>query len=290
MDKTKFLKNFERAEGSPCLDYKEISLRISQLGFELDASNLENCNQNLVGWTFCNCGPKPVYRTCKLSICPHCRKIRAYKIFNRFHQKLQSYRIARSIFDPGLRFLTLTIKSNSDLKASDAFIRQAFHKFKMMSYVKERITSGFYVIEHKKTDENLWHVHIHAIIFSKYMDIRNVKLGKKSKLLASWNKAVGYESNIDIRRITSHKGALNYVLGYLTKSNFKTEQDVVEYYFKLANKRMFATFGKRGELYCLGHFHVKICNKCGVPYTFEPLSIFYYDFESNQKKLQPECC
>jgi len=293
----------KRAEGSPCLDYKEISRYLIERGFEREAIMLSDCSHEQIGWAFCGCSTHPVYRTCKLSICPKCRKSRAMKISQKFIKRLTRFRLARSIFDRGLRLLTLTIKTDQDLKRSDDFIRKAFVKFRHTKYVRERITSGFAVVEHvfgKKGEpyykkgriagyyqETGWHVHIHSLINSRYMDIKNLKLGKKSKLLNAWNKAVGYHASIDIRRITSHAGALHYVLGDLVKSNFRTNYDVVEYFLALRGKRMFFTFGKMGELYNLGKGFKLRCPKCGGLYCFQFMDTFE-DFNIDYQHQKPD--
>lgn len=287
MEKEKFISQClsERGEAPLCLDYREISQHFYDNGYIKEALLLDSCSSEQVGWILCNCRRRSLFRTCKLSICPKCRKLRSWKLFNRFYERLHDFRIARSIYDTGLRFLTLTIRVDENLPDLYDFIKKSFVKFRRAKYVKDRITSGLAVIEVKKSGFN-WNVHIHSIIFSKYMDVKNLSLGKKSNLLSAWNKAVGYDANLDIKRILNHKSSLSYIFSYIAKDNFKTKEDVLEYYESLSGKRMFFTFGKKGELYALGFKFKSFCKFCGSSYSWESLEIF--DFEVYPQSFKPE--
>ena len=196
----------------------------------------------------CSCGYIQTPKRCNYRICPCCGKIRSFKFYNQFIKYLKKQRIARSIYDNGLRFLTLTIKNQRNLNKNITELYKAFTKLKRRNYFKERVKGGLGTIDVKKGKNGLWNLHIHFIINSKYLDMKShKKTGKDSKLVKEWKICTNGSGVLYIERVRNHGGALGYILKYLTKGLKELSYKTKAIFFK-------ATFGRR-LLFTFGEFY-----------------------------------
>src|SRR3989344_8953736 len=109
-------KFFQIAEGDLLLVNSRISEQLSKdEKYITQANKLKKCSQN---WnTFsCGCRFNRFKKRCYYKICLKCGKIRVMDLFNKFKIVFKNKRIARSIYDKGLRFITFTIKNQNNLR------------------------------------------------------------------------------------------------------------------------------------------------------------------------------
>jgi len=238
--------------------------------FTKQAVRLKNCSQSYNVF-MCDCGFIKVLKRCNYRICPVCGKIRSFKFFKKFIGFIKEKRIARSIYDKGMRFLTLTLKNLPDLEKAIDKLNDSLTKLKRRGYWKKRVNGALGVIEVKKGQDFLWNVHAHFILDSSYLDMKShKKTGEDSELVKEWRICTGDSGILDIRRVKGYEGALGYVLKYLTKGIIDLSAEEKAVFFK-------CTF-KRRLLFTLGEFYnlpkqlkEKFrCSKCGGTYQYLP--------------------
>jgi hypothetical protein len=258
----------QKSEGLPLLDSIQISQHLEKYPeLEMQAIRLRTCGKNYNTF-MCGCKFIKISKKCNYRICPVCGKIRSIKFYKKFIGVIKTKRIARSIFDKGLRLLTLTIKNQEDLEQGITKLYSSFTQLKRRDYCKNKLFGGLGVIEIKKGKDEKWNHHIHFIIDSSYLDMKShKKTGKDSMLVQEWKKCTGDSGILDIKRITHHAGALNYVLKYLTKGIYDLTNEEKALFFKLTFKRrLLFTFG---EFYKIKFFKEKhVCPECGCPYQY----------------------
>ena len=258
------------SEGAPLLvnkrvyTNKEISNEIRKLeGFEYQANNIETCGTVEIYYR-CGCGIIEIFRTCKYRICPHCSPRRSNTIHRTYFNPLKKHKIARSVFDSGLRLVTLTQRSKDSLLDGIISLHKYLKKLKERKYFKNFIFGGIGVIEVTKSN-NKWHVHMHLIVDSRYLDMKH-KPGEDSKFVKEWKKVTGGDCIVYVNRVYSHKGALNYVLKYITKTNSNlTLEDTSIYFKETFRKRLVFTFG---SLYNIIEKIEKVCRVCHEKFSY----------------------
>jgi len=204
----------------------------------------------------CGCGTRPIElnHACNKSFCPNCAKKRQRRIRRRL-LPLLNYHKNNSKYQ--WRFLTISPENYSDdfqytkkfpkrktkkgifpsysttfkgYEAGKYHIRDSFNKFIRRDYIKERIYGGFSVIEVTNKGKG-WNLHIHSIIYSKYLDNTyrgNCKHCHQNYL--RWNKEeekfycankncmILYEGIIRVSRIQKEFISLLYTSGRWSKS------------------------------------------------------------------------
>lgn len=233
----------------------------------------------------CGCGFKKFPKKCNYRICTECAKSRSFRFYKKYLKPLRKKRIARSIYDLGLRFLTLTIINQENLEEGINYLYKSFYKFNRRSYLKERIFGGLGVIDIKKGNDGLWNLHAHFIIDSRYLDVKShKKTGRDSKLVQEWKHCTKGSGVLYIERIRNHKGALNYVLKYLTKgiSDLSVEEKA-SFFKQIFGRRLLFTFG---QFYKIKEIKVKFtCNDCGECYQY--ISVGTEEYEISEKWFDP---
>jgi len=131
-----------------------------------------------------------------------------------------------------LKLLTLTVRSQDNLKGMIKHLSASFRKMRNMQYWKRQVFGGVFVFE-IKGNPHCWHVHIHAIIESYYLDWYRIR--------RMWEKCSG-SPGIDIRRAWDKK-AVDYVIKYITKPSVPDSllDDVNK---ELQGSRLFQPFGE----------------------------------------------
>ena len=130
------------------------------------------------------------------------------------------------------KFLTLTIPNMENPAEQLKLLRHSFRKLRQRKYWKEKVNGGCVFYEVKKGTDSKYHIHLHAIIESSYIPVREL-----SKV---WEQ-VSPGSIIDIQWI-SDKAVVNYITKYTTKSELPLP-DQIEASKLLKNCRLFQPFG-----------------------------------------------
>ena len=276
----------QSSKGALLLDSLYLS---EQLGkdekFEVQAYKLKSCGQ-FSTILMCGCGFIKVPKRCNYIICSRCGKIRSDKFYKRFIRLVKTKRIARSIYDVGLRFLTLTIRNVRDVIEGVDKLYTSFKKLRRRDYWKNRVLGGIGSIDMKKAEDGLWNIHIHALIFSRYLDMKShKKKGGDSKLVQEWRKSTGGDSILDIKRVRSHEGALYYILKYLAKGISDLSYEEKAEFFKLTfRRRLLFAFGRKKDKIFYGIKIIKtpaLCKNCHDP--FEYIRLHSEEYESAEK-------
>jgi plasmid rolling circle replication initiator protein Rep len=248
-----------RREASPLLDISQISEQLSKLeyvkkertySFKKQAERLKSCNKTkdlfLGEEGFVEIGKKCNYR-----ICPYCSKNRAWRAYTQFIDFLKTKRIARSIYDNGLRHLILTIKNQKDMAEGIDKLYNYFRKFRRSKYANEkikgekRLRGGLGIIQITRGKDGLYHVHLHFIIDSAFLDMKShKKKGGDPKLVREWKRCTGGDGILQVKRVRGYEGALNYVLRYIA-GEFEglSSEDVALFYKATFGRRLLFTFG-----------------------------------------------
>lgn len=224
---------------------------------------------------------------CDLRICPTCSEINAKRLKEKYAPHINKCKKARSIYDYGLRFLTLTISNQEDIGEGITMLYQSITRLRRRKYFKERVNAGLGVIEMKVGFDNKWNIHVHLIIESTFLDMKSHKYGKKkATFVKEWAKASRDVGVCDVRLLNqkrykySKNGALDYTLDYLSKG--QSHMNNIE-------KAVFLRFSKgRRIVFSFGKFYSisnpkydLLCNKCFGKLTY--ISTLWHDFGDPNK-------
>lgn len=127
--------------------------------------------------------------------------------------------------------LTLTVKSQPDLKEMVVYIVSSFRRLRNRQLWKKHVVGGAFVLE-VTHNSNGWHAHLHVIIQSTYMPYE--------QLLTAWT-TITSSTGVFIKRVPA-----SIISHYLTKYITKTELDEemqLEASEHLKGMRMFQPFG-----------------------------------------------
>jgi hypothetical protein len=273
--------------------------------------NIEKCglpDGNTAKWG-CSCETLfiPATYKCSQRACPRCSKRRKKRIYRDYLPYLTEY-MAKRDSHYQLRFLTISPKNYDNLDYGLNHIRKSFSKFLRTKYIKERIKAGFYVIETKKLDKG-WNIHIHAIIFSRYLDNRirgsclecgqsllkfdytskkhycaskkcnslNVVKNEDSKLVSLFRNSSKRDCNLDIKLQNSTLGTIGYMCKYISvnKDDFSNIDDFALYVATTQKRLLISKFG---DFYALKMKKAElICPKCGDKVVIEIILTGYFD-------------
>ena len=241
----------------------------------------------------CQCSEDihPITVKCDLKTCPICSKRRKQRLKDRFFPYFFHTKKNRD-HSLKLRFLTISPPNYVSLEYGLKHIRNSFLKFlrksyrkgsrklnKKTEYLRDRIKAGVYVIEVKQKPDLRWNIHLHAIIFSKYIDTSfrghcldcgqnllkwdkktktyycsskkclssNVLVKTKSRLSDIWRDVTGMDAHFDVQEIRGGcpDTALNYCLKYMSseKTDYQCLKSEAEFIRLTYQKRMINSFG-----------------------------------------------
>lgn len=174
--------------------------------------------------------------TCKLRICPACRRRYQFAAIARIRDLLQD------IKPKTWQFITLTMRHNrAPLKTQTGFLKAAFRKLRQRNVWKCAVTHGYAVIEvsyNKAKDE--WHPHLHILAKCRYIDWRLLR--------QAWIQVTGGSSIIDCGYVRSQNNACDYVVKYIGKPpnllDVESADRIQEYYDSIQNARLLMPFGR----------------------------------------------
>lgn len=165
--------------------------------------------------------------TFKTFVCLHCGEMITVAQYcgNRFcvvcgsykRKRIQSrlkhiFSLVKQDYEYRLKFLTLTIGNQKEIKPAVKHLCHSFSKFRNSKEWRQKVLGGIYVIE-VTGSPGAWHVHIHAIVLAKYYDVYQIS--------KTWKKYSGGKI-VDIR-IARTNTLSTYLSKYISKSSVKSE-------------------------------------------------------------------
>lgn len=212
----------------------------------------------------------PVY--CGNRFCPVCSKRRLNRVRRRLDWIISQYRLPR-----GYRFkhLTLTVPNQQYCDDMVKHLIKSFRKLRQRAAWKNRVLGGAYVLEITGRPNN-WHVHIHAIIVSRYFDWDQIF---KLWLGCSGGRGV-FIQNIPAGQVT------RYLTKYLSKPSVP-DMVLEDVNWALKGTRLFSPFGDWHALNLKYLVPKCLCKECGGA-NWYPLSLVYSDHLSAFSKELPQ--
>jgi hypothetical protein len=185
--------------------------------------------------------------SCKLRICPACRK------------RIQ-YRSAQRVLDfmhhhptDAWQFHTFTLKHSSEPlpRQLDRLVR-SFRNLRHRKLWRTSVRTGYAIIEveyhpagswspsGRRRSHDEWHPHLHVIAATSFIDW--------SLLRGAWLAVTGDSDNIDCSLVESPTHAAHYIAKYVGKPpdlNLRDQPNrAAEYYQALRNRRLLMPFGE----------------------------------------------
>lgn len=149
------------------------------------------------------------------------------------------------------RLFTFSITNSKDLKDQSRVLLKSFRKLRQRQYWQSKVSGGAFVLEVKGSPGN-WHMHIHAVVSSKFMSYRTIQ--------KHWKVCSG---GLGCHLKTIPKSAIvHYITKYVTKSELPSycQNEASE---SLKGTRLFNPFGSWYAV-CNTVKRVKyVCPKCG---------------------------
>lgn len=240
-------QDFEEIRGFPMtsLDTPYISSEISRDKHAFITADCTKCGHTVV---------IPVW--CGDRLCPTCAKARAMKYSRYLHNKIDNI-LARKEW---VRFITLTVRNESDLSCAFKKLTDGFRRLKDRNIWKNNVKGGVLSVEISFVRG--WHVHIHALFEGGYID--------QADLSRAWRDVTPDKSYIvDIRAIRCRKGAIREMAKYPFKPadvHNLTSGARVEFDRFMKGRRLYRTFGSwYGEKMRATHSE---CPNCGAIDSF----------------------
>jgi len=190
---------------------------------------------------------------CKNRFCEVCTTTRNARTFYRAKELLEQCQVTKT---HRLRFVTLTIPHQPDARLQFKDLQASFRRLRQRSFWKKLVRGGVAFYEVKKAPTGRWHVHVHAIVYSKFIPV---------KLLAREWSQVSKGKIVDVR-LMPVRTAIHYVTKYTTKSNLSLADQYVASE-ALKGARLFTPFGSlHGIPTTLADKRPRECGTCGRSY------------------------
>lgn len=190
--------------------------------------------------------------SCNLRICAMCSRARAQKLRTSWRYALRAMILARLVDPSKLRFVTLTLRTDGNVRERVEKIQRAFALFWRKTWEAEKGSGAIFVLEVGQA----LNVHIHALVHGRY-----ISQGRLSRL---WREITGDSYVVDIRRVRGVDAVLCELLKYLTKGITSSDDP---YYLAVVHmafrgKRALST---KGLFYGIGLRVVDhlSCGRCG---------------------------
>lgn len=197
-----------------------------------------------------NCGHSiSVPIRCSDRFCETCGRSRKARIVQRFEELYHFIPEKKSY---SFKFLTLTVPSGPDLKTQYDQVLHSFRRLRQRIFWKKRVDGGGFVIELTVNSDGLWNVHLHAIIYSAFLPVKQLSL--------EWSQCSPGKI-VDIRMITSRQ-VIMYISKYVSKS-LVLNQKREEASEVLRGRRMFQPFGIFQNAVQKTEQKLHFCSECG---------------------------
>lgn len=142
---------------------------------------------------------------CKLRICPACAEQRARRVAAKLSQLQQRTDL------PATKLLTLTLRpSKRDLPDQIAYLKSCFRRLRATAFWKKASPCGLAVVEVTRGEANdHWHVHLHAVMRSQFLNCR--------KLSVVWKRITCGSFIVQVKAVKVGQDLTNYLARYLAK-------------------------------------------------------------------------
>ncbi|MBA7641538.1 hypothetical protein ES703_49223 [subsurface metagenome] len=174
--------------------------------------------------------------TCKLRICPACRRRYRFAAIARIRDLLQDLK------PKTWQFMSFTIRhTRAPLRQQLDFLKASFRKLRQRQVWKRSCTHGYMVAEIKyNPHKDEWHPHLHMVVKCRYINW--------SELRTAWFQITKGSHQIDCGYVRSCPKACDYIAKYIAKPPFltdiKTTERLQDYYDAIQNARILMPFGK----------------------------------------------
>jgi hypothetical protein len=173
--------------------------------------------------------------TCKLRICPACRRRYQFAAVARIRALLQDA-APRS-----WQFITLTVRhTRAPLAQQTEHLKASFRRLRQRKLWRAAVAHGYAVLEityNRHRDE--WHPHLHVLARCRYIDWHLLR--------KDWIAVTDGSSIIDCGYVRTTQHACDYVARYLAKPpdllDLQSPQRIAEYYFAIQHARFLMPFG-----------------------------------------------
>lgn len=173
-----------------------------------------------------------VCNQCHDRLCIPCQTARSKRIQSNLHPLIRTEQS---------KLITLTLRhSNTPLSDQIDRLYRSFHALKKRKLFRQNVSAGIAFLEIKLSERTgRWHVHMHAVVLSKFIDQR--------QLSQAWHSVTGDSSIVDVRKIRDPETAARYVTKYVTKpadsSVFTDHAKLDEFVLALKGRRLYNPFG-----------------------------------------------
>lgn len=231
--------------------YNKVLPALYRNGYYSKAKKIASCGHYKELAVCKSCGETYLngFNSCKDRFCPICEKKRSYLWLAKLSPIIDEYLKNGYI----VNMFTVTIAGETDLKKQLSLLtncwRVMVHEDKTLrKQFKERFLGGFRALEVKRgAIEGLWHCHYHGLF------IKNNRCKDFEWLKTAWEKSyrllTGKDISLQVRVDVIHKnhkgyiGAILEVAKYVTKFDWKLDDDVHELITSLAGVRTTSTWG-----------------------------------------------
>lgn len=212
----------------------------------------------------------------------------------------------------GFKFLTLTTRNVHstdviELRKEVRRIQASFEKLRRWKAYKKRVLGGFRGVELKHIPGRGWNIHLHIMYFGAFllvcckpmkdanslMEIEHMERSVCPKckeavcIRRDWLKVTGGDPIVDIKRMWHLRGALKYILLYVTKApdvrGFEYEYNEI-----VKGTRLIQPFG----IFFKADIVIKrfSCPECGCEFWVIDIKLFIYRLTAaTPVRSPPEC-
>lgn len=174
--------------------------------------------------------------TCKLRICPACRRRYQFAAVKRIRALLQDMQPRT------WQFITLTVRhTRAPLAIQAEHLKASFRRLRQRKLWKAAASHGYAVLEityNPQRDE--WHPHLHVLVRCRYIDWHQLR--------KDWVAVTDGSSVIDCGYVRNTQSACDYVAKYLAKpprlADLPPGPRLAEYYEAIKHARFLLPFGK----------------------------------------------
>lgn len=212
--------------------------------------------------------------SCGNRFCRICSKSRRSRLVKRVKFLMNRVKLKPK---HSFKFLTLTIPNMSDPIEQFRLLQRSFRRLRQRKYWKGHVEGGCVFYEVKIGTDGTYHIHLHAIIESSYIPVR--------ELSDLWSK-VSPGSIIDIQWI-SDKAVISYITKYTTKSDLPLNQQIIASKL-LKGSRLFQPFGtwhKIGKEYVHEPYKCQSCNISDWHYLPDGMDVFERMWEKAREAI-----
>lgn len=140
--------------------------------------------------------------SCHVRGCPMCAAAKAKRVSRATADYLRD--------EPDAKFMTLTMAhSDRPLKEQIDLLTKNFRAFRRIKEISKSVSGGFWFLEMKLGKDDLWHIHLHCLVVSKWIP--------QKRLSELWENVTGDSFIVDVRKVKDARTAADYAAKYASK-------------------------------------------------------------------------